>query len=189
MRPRFTLTVVSSADGYIARHPGDAPRDWASPEEQALFLADVEAADWGVMGRGTHEAAERPDRRRIVFSASGGAGSWRRPSQLWVDPAGLAPADLAALVDPVRPLSRGLVLGGTRVHDWFLAHRAIDRVHLTVEPLRFGGGLPIFTGQAGGDPLEVFAAAGFGPVSERALNGAGTRFAVLEPGASRPQDG
>ena len=179
MRPHFTLTVVASADGFIARHPGDAPHLWASPEEQALFFADVEAADWGVMGRGTHEAADRPDRRRIVFSSSG--GGWKRPTQLWIDPAGLNPADLAALVAETRPLGRGIILGGTRVHDWFRERGAIDRVHLTVEPVRFGSGLPIFTRQEGDDPIAVFDAAGFAPVHERPLNDTGTRFLILEP--------
>ena len=179
MRPHFTLTVVASADGFIARHPEDAPHLWASPEEQALFLADVEAADWGVMGRGTHEAADRPDRRRIVFSSAG--GGWKRPTQVWVDPADLTPADLAALVAEVRPLERGIVLGATRVHDWFLERAAIDRVHLTVEPVRFGAGLPIFTGQEADDPVAILGAAGFAPVEERVLNEVGTRFVVLEP--------
>jgi len=36
--PRFTLLVVCSADGFIARRPGEAPSAWASPEEQAVFL-------------------------------------------------------------------------------------------------------------------------------------------------------
>ena len=186
MRPHFTLTVVASANGFIARHPEDAPHLWASPEEQALFFADVEAADWGVMGRRTHEAADRPDRRRIVFSSAG--GGWKRPAQLWVDPADLTPADLAALVAKVRPLERGIVLGGTHVHDWFLDRGAIDRVHLTVEPVRFGGGLPIITGQTERDPVAAFRAAGFAPVEERALNAGGTRFLVLEPGRGGGQD-
>ena len=178
-RAHFTLTVVCSADGYIARRAGESPAAWASAEEQAVFFRDVEAADWSVMGRGTHEAADRPDRRRIVFSSAG--GGWRRPTQLWLDPAGLGPNDLAGLVGEVRPLSRGLILGGTRVHDWFLAAGAIDRVHLTVEPVVFGGGLPLFTGAAG--PAErVLADRGFAVRHEEALNDAGTRYLVLEPG-------
>jgi dihydrofolate reductase len=66
--PRFTLLVAATADGFIAREPGHPPADWCSPEEQAVFLAAVDAADWGIMGRTTHEAAYKPFRRRIVTS-------------------------------------------------------------------------------------------------------------------------
>lgn len=183
-RPHFTLTVVASADGFIARAHDDAPQTWASAEEQALFFADVEAADWAIMGRHTHEAADRPDRRRIVLSSRAGVGEWRRPTQLWLDPAGTAPADLPALVGPVHPLRRGLILGGTRVHDWFLGHAAIDRVHLTVEPIRFGAGLPMFGDQAGAAP-DVLARLGFRRLSEEVLNAQGTCFSVWTPAGGR----
>lgn len=179
-RPHFTLTVATSLDGLIARAPDDSPQLWASAEEQALFLADVAAADWGVMGRNTHTVADRPDRRRIVFSSA--AGGWRRPTQLWLDPAALAPGDLARRVAGVHPLVRGLILGGTAVHDWFLDHGAIDRVHLTVEPVRFGTGLPLFSRHPG--PAEdVLAALGFRRTASRVLNAAGTRHSVWDPQA------
>ena len=180
-RPSFTLTVVTTADGFIARAPDEPPHLWASPEEQALFFADVEAADWAVMGRRTHEAADRPDRRRIVFSGSAGAGEWRRPTQLWIDPAGFGPEDLPGLVGHLRPLRKGLILGGTRVHDWFLAHGAVDRVHLTEEPVTFGQGLPLFTGVAG-PASDTLGALGFIRRSVRRLNAPGTVHSVWTPG-------
>ena len=180
-RPQFTLTVVTTLDGLIARARDDAPHLWASPEEQALFFADVEAADWGILGRHTHHAADRPDRRRIVFSTAAGAGDWRRPTQLWLDPGRVGPGDLAGMVAGVQVLDRGVILGGTRVHDWFLHHRAIDRIHLTVEPLRFGTGLPLFSHHRG-PAAEVLPALGFEMQAERTLNARGTRHSVWLPG-------
>ena len=177
----FTLTLVVSADGFIAPAPGVSPQQWASAEEQALFFEDVEAADWSIMGRGTAAAADKPERRRIIFSSNAGGGEWRRPTQLWIDPYGLGPEDLANAVAPVRPLRRGIILGGTRVHDWFHMQRAVDWVHLTVEPVFFGSGLPIFTGLSTVDPVSAFRRAGYHAVSERVLNAAGTRFYQLEP--------
>lgn len=179
-RPRFTLTVVTSRDGFIARRSGETPARWASAEEQALFLADVAAADWGVMGRATHLVADRPDRRRIVFSTGAGEGIWKRPTQLWVDPRRLAPADLASRVAAVAPLQAGVILGGTAVHDWFLAHDAIDRVHLTVEPLEFGAGLPLF-GAHRGCAEAVLRRLGYRCVQAQLLNAGGTRHTVWLP--------
>ena len=178
---RFTLTVATSADGFIARAPGDPPQAWASAEEQDLFFRDVEAADWAIMGRHTHEAADKPYRRRIVFSRK--AEGWQRPTQLWLDPETLEPGDLAARVSDVRILRDGLILGGTRVHDWFLRHAAIDRVNLTIEPVTFGSGLPVFTGQGKEPPVDIFRSRGFRVTSDDILNQAGTRYVVLMPRA------
>ncbi|MXW87228.1 MAG: hypothetical protein F4103_11040 [Boseongicola sp. SB0673_bin_14] len=175
----FHLTVVVSEDGFIARSVGEPPQAWASAEEQERFFLDVEAADWSIMGRHTHEAADRPDRRRIVFSSK--VSGWKRPSQLWVDPERLTPRMLPEQVCEVHALARGLILGGTRVHDWFLAHRAIDRVHLTIEPVRFGSGLSVFSDTRSADPVAEFLRRGFEVTSEERLNSAGTRFLALKP--------
>ena len=181
MPPVYTLAVVTSADGFIARAPDHPPQAWASAEEQALFFAEVEAADWAIMGRHTHDAADKPWRRRIIFSRAVREPDWRRETQVWLDPAKTLPSALPALVGDRHPLGRGLILGGTQVHDWFHRHGAIDVVKLTVEPLTFGQGLPIFTGQGAGDPVEVFRQAGYRVTSARDLNAAGTRFVTLEP--------
>ena len=173
----FTLTVATSADGYIARAPDDAPQSWASREEQDLFFRDVEAADWAIMGRHTHQAADKPQRRRIIFSSD--ISGWQRSTQFWLDPSACTPSQLASLVSEVYPLDHGLVLGGTRVHDWFLAHDAIDCVNLTIEPVTFGQGLQIFTDQASRNPVEVFENRGFQVESSATLNTAGTRYLKL----------
>ena len=69
MTVQFTLTVATSADAFISRSTDEPPQAWASEEEQALFFRDVEAADWAIMGRNTHQAADKPHRRRIIFSS------------------------------------------------------------------------------------------------------------------------
>jgi dihydrofolate reductase len=112
-----------------------------------------------------------------VFSASAGAGDWRRPTQLWIDPAGHAPGDLPGRVGHLRPLRDGLILGGTRVHDWFLAHGAIDRVHLSEEPVTFGAGLPLFSDARGPAP-ETLERLGFVRRMARRLNARGTVHSV-----------
>ena len=174
---QFTLTVATSRDGFISRSTDEPPQTWASAEEQVLFFRDVEAADWAVMGRNTHLAADKPHRRRIIFSTQ--IDGWQRSSQLWLNPKDATPYDLEGLVGDVHPLEKGLILGGTRVHDWFLHHRAIHRVHLTIEPIAFGDGLPVFSDQVSEDPVETFVQAGFTVLSDHKLNALGTRYLEL----------
>lgn len=178
-RPQFILTVATSGDALISPSTDTSTADWASREEQELFFADIAAADWCIMGRHTHQAADRPDRHRIIFSTT--VSGWQRPTQLWLDPDELTPATLAVQVNDVRRLETGLILGGVRVHDWFLAARAIDQVNLTVEPVTFRKGVPVFTGQTETDPLEVFLSRGFAVTEERDLNTSGTRYYQLAP--------
>lgn len=178
LKPYFCLTVVTSRDGFIARTPTDTPQNWASKEEQRLFFQDVEAADWAIMGRNTHEAADKPERRRIVFSRT--RSGWQRPTQLWLDPTKMAVDALADAVLEVRPLQTGLILGGTAVHDWFLNRGAIDRIHLTIEPIEFGAGLSLFSGWKG-SAEEVLAGIGFRKVQDDVLSEAGSRHQVWLP--------
>lgn len=182
-RPHFTLTVATSEDGFISPTTDTPTESWVSAEEQALFFADINAADWCIMGRHTHDAADKPDRHRIIFSST--MFGWQRPTQLWLNPKTLNTDDLGEAVQGVRPLHKGLILGGTRVHDWFLAQAAIDVVHLTVEPVRFDHGVPVFTGQGAKPPLSILKARGFHVASAEILNETGTRFYKLLPTADK----
>ena len=121
---------------------------------------------------------------RVIFSTR--SEGWQRPTQLWLDPAKVTPGDFAGLLNKVHPLRSGLILGGTRVHDWFLSQDAIHRIHLTVEPVTFGDGLPVFSDQQVSDPVEIFTSRGFVLQDQRRLNAAGTRFYDLAaPGRGR----
>lgn len=175
----FTLTAVVSADGFIARRAGEHPGTWASAEEQARFLAEVARHDWGFMGRMTHETALRHDRRRVVFSRGAAGLDWRTAQHLWVDPAKVALDAILGALGPVRPPRRCIVLGGTSVHEWFLDRGLIDRIELTVEPLRFGAGLTLLSGQPEGDLTAELGLRGFVPGLPEVLNGQGTYLVVL----------
>jgi dihydrofolate reductase len=178
---RLVLLAVVSADGFIARHPGEHPGAWASQAEQARFLRAVPRHDWAFMGRTTHETAWRADRRRVVFSRSATGLEWRHPTHLWVDPGRQPwPAILAELAKR-RPPRRCAVLGGTAVHDWFLARGLLDRIDLSIEPLRFGQGLPLLSGQPAGPAEAHLMALGWRRLLERPLGEAGTRRLLLLP--------
>lgn len=162
-KPQITLLAVTSLDGFIAKQSGHIPATWASIEEQQHFFNRMDQMDFSVMGRVTHEAAYRPDRRRMVFSSSAQSPAqnpaqnkvpnkdhdpnknhhkeWRQPNHLWVNPVHMNAEDVLACLDGA---SKVALLGGTRVHDWFLERNLIDVIELSVEPQIFGQGLALF---------------------------------------------
>ncbi|MCB2010589.1 MAG: dihydrofolate reductase family protein [Geminicoccaceae bacterium] len=184
---RFELLVVASADGFIGRRSGHNPSSWASPEEQHHFLASVDRADWSFMGRRTDEEAPREDRRRVIFSTSASGLDWCSPTRLRVDPRSTGIEAMIEAIGTRHPARNCLVLGGTRVHDWFLARALIDRVVLTIEPVRFGSGMPIVS-NIGGEPDAVMRRLGFRRTDSRKLNAGGTRLETFEPAGSQRID-
>ncbi len=179
-RSRFTLIVVTSRDGYIAPADGVSPAGWASREEQRHFRGLVAGLDWAFIGRRTHELAWRPDRRRVVFTGSFAGPEWRHPLHLWADPARVSLDAIVARATTVHAAWNCGILGGVAVHDWFAAAGLIDAVELTIEPLDFKGGLPLFSRARGMAPGLALARLGLVQVGELALNAGGTRLLRFE---------
>jgi len=175
----FELVVVTSMDGFIARYSGENIGQWTSSEEKARFARCFGGIDWGIMGRVTHEQMYKPERRRIVFSTSTPEPVWHQPNHLWLDPNALQLDKMLALVDLVQPANRNLILGGTRVHDWFLQKDAIDRIQLAIEPLYFASGIPIFSAAVGLNPLPFLLEHGFHLQLSETLNESGTTWHTL----------
>lgn len=148
MTAEFLLLAVVSSDGFIARYPGDPPWAWASPEEQARFKETMAGAAWSVLGRITHETAPRPERKRIVFTTRVAGIAWLAPNHLGFSPSG---ATFDEALETAGVDGRVAVLGGTRVHDFMLRIGRIDEVRLSIEPIGFGAGIPLFAGVAWND--------------------------------------
>ncbi len=172
MSAEFLLLAVVSSDGFIARHPGDPPWTWASPEEQARFRATMAQVSWSVMGRVTHETALRPERKRIVFTSGVTGVAWLTPNHLGFNPAG---ARFDEAMDLAKADGQVAILGGTRVHDYMLEIGRVDEIRLSIEPVSFGEGLPLFTGISWAGVEAHLATHGMTRTGEdEVLNAAGT---------------
>ncbi len=184
--PVFTLIAVTSRDGRITGPLGEPPMAWASAAEQQVFHAAVDALDWSFIGRRTHLLAWRPERYRVVFSHSCKKPLWRHPRRLWVDPERTTLDAMLELLRLVRKTEHCGILGGVGVHDWFAAAGRIDRASITIEPLTFDAGLPLFSAAPGEDPRATLPRLGLRQTDERALNPEGTLLCQFSRCASRP---
>lgn len=184
--PVFELVAAVSIDGFLGRHSGESVLSWSSREEQERFRACLADHDWAFMGRITHEQVFRTDRWRVIFSSAATTPTWREPRHLWINPAQSNLAELIELMRTRHPVSHCLVLGATRVHDWFLQQDRIDRIQLAIEPIEFGVGIPLFSDQPGLAPLTYLEQRGFHATSQEILNNQGTTWNILDRQRASP---
>jgi dihydrofolate reductase len=145
-RPRFSVYIALSVDGYIAR--ADGSLDWLSiverPGEDYGYSSFFETVDVLVVGRSTYETA-------LGFPAWPYAG--KRCIVLTHRPASphhgeeFFAGDPAALAEKLgREGARRVYVDGGQVIRQFLAARLVDDLTLSIIPIVLGAGSRLFTG-------------------------------------------
>jgi dihydrofolate reductase len=153
MRPRFSVFIATSLDGYIARANGDI--DWLQivhPLDEAHgYQAFFDSIDTIVVGRGTYDTvlgfAEWPYRGKRVIVMTRRPAEARHGAELYSGTA----TDLVARLGPAQ---RVYVDGGSVIAQFFAAH-LIDDVTLSIIPIVLGGGIRLFSGGEGEHRLEL----------------------------------
>jgi dihydrofolate reductase len=135
----FIIAAIS-ADGFIGQHEGHNSIDWTSPEDKKLFVRLTKEAGIMVMGSRTFQTIGRalPGRRTIVLTnhpetitAEGIEASSETPQQLV---SRLHTEGMQALA----------ICGGANVYAQFMQAGLVNELYLTIEPVVFGTGVPLF---------------------------------------------
>ena len=142
---KYSLMFACSKDGFIAKKEGDNPFLWTSKEDNNLLKNEISRSDWSVMGRKTHELNPRKNRSRIVFTRKVKNIQPIKANvanQLFFNPDITQWSEFESLVGLN---SNVLILGGTRVHDFFLYLDVLSKIYITIEPLNFNSGIKAFS--------------------------------------------
>lgn len=139
---KFRLIAAVSNDGFIAKFSGHLPNNWTSKEEKIYFKKDINSCGWSVMGRKTHELSFNKNKKRIIFTTSLKSYLYKDNKHLFCNPYNVSLDQIIGLIEPSKNLC---ILGGTKVHDYFLKKNLIDELIITVEPIYFKEGLPLFS--------------------------------------------
>lgn len=140
----FILSVVT-ADGFIARNSGQISLEWTSREDKVLFMRLTKEAGVVVMGSTTFATFNRalPGRRLIIYThhpetitTEGVETTTESPKQL-----------MARLAD--ESATSVAICGGSQIYSQFMEAGVVDEIYLTIEPVLFGSGIPMFS-----KPLE-----------------------------------
>jgi len=167
----YTLAFATSLDGFIARYAEDNPFEWTSKNDQDHLKNLINQHEWQVMGRKTHELNPNHARKRIVFSRQFEKVQLIKqdiPNQYYFNP------DLNQWHEFEKICSTSvLILGGTKIHDFFLYANLIDKIFITVEPIYFKTGIPAFSYINFHDIIPFFIERGFSN-NQKTINDKGT---------------
>lgn len=136
---KIIAIAATTLDGRIAAHPGHFS-DWTSHEDKDLLHALLDQSDLVVVGHTTYKTATKPLSKRncLVFSRSLQGLEQRGENLTFCNPEKI---DVRELFGKYKTVA---VLGGTQVYTYFLENDWLQEIYLTIEPIAFGAGLPLF---------------------------------------------
>lgn len=171
---RIEAIAVTSRDGKITNSAGDS-HSWISEEDQQVFSRIKSGFPLIVMGRKTYEAIKpvlklSPSVLRVVLTHTPEAYAGEAvPNELEFMSA--SPTALINLLER-RGYTSMLLAGGANVYTEFIREHLVDRLHITVEPIVFGGGLPFV------DRIDIQDIST--RLESRQLNDSGTVYTLYE---------
>ncbi|TSC55390.1 MAG: Dihydrofolate reductase [Parcubacteria group bacterium Gr01-1014_18] len=138
-----TLAIAAqSLDGYISPAAETSTMTWVSAEDKAFFRQFTRECGVVVMGRKTYDTIRKPlpDRLNIVMTCD--------PLKCESIPGVIeftssTPFEILKNLE-TRKFEKVAVIGGSGVYTSFAKENLIDELYLTIEPILFGRGIPMF---------------------------------------------
>lgn len=142
---KVTLIAALTADGFIAQNKDHISTAWTSKEDAAFFRATTKELGVMIMGRTTYETIGRPlpGRTTVVLSRSAPQELLQDQNYDTLYSSSLEPALLVEALEK-RGHQTVAICGGSSVYRLFMESGLVSRLLLTIEPVLFGDGIPLF---------------------------------------------
>jgi dihydrofolate reductase len=132
------IIVATTLDGFISPLEHTNSTTWTSGADKEFFKKRTKGAGVIVMGKTTFETIGKalPGRKVIVYS----------PDALnieGVETTTLPPQELLAQLEK-EGFSEVAICGGSSIYSLFLRSGCVSKLYLTLEPILFGDGIPLF---------------------------------------------
>ena len=134
----FIIAAIST-DGFIGPMHHTSSLTWTSGADKKFFSERTKQAGVCVMGHTTFETIGKalPDRKTIVYSDT--------PIDVPdITTTAATPQDLCAQLEK-EGYEEVAVCGGSSIYTQFMQAQLVQKIYLTVEPIIFGNGTPLFT--------------------------------------------
>lgn len=142
--PRYLGIAAVSLDGRIAGHEKHFS-DWTSVEDKKFMRALLDTCDVVIVGNSTYKTAKEPLSKRncIVLTRTVKKTKQVSPNLLYLNTKG---TNLKRLIAN-KKYKKVAVLGGAQVYTYCLENGMLTDLYLTIEPVIFGNGIPLFAGK------------------------------------------
>lgn len=140
---KISIYMASSVNGMIS-NKRNVP-DWLSPEYGQGFMEISQKSKAVIMGKTTYNILApdylplRDEGTLVVLTRDTTA----KPAQSNVVFTDKDPKEIVALLE-ARGHTEAVIIGGTQTTSEFMRAGLVDELYLIVEPVLFGGGLPLF---------------------------------------------
>lgn len=133
------IIAAQTLDGFIARDSEQNSMSWTSGADKKRFVELTKRAGVVIMGSKTFETIGRPlkDRLNIVYSKSGKVYPGAETTSK-------TPTELLQELE-TRGYKEVAVCGGSSIYSLFMNAGVVDTLYLTIEPVLFGTGVPLFS--------------------------------------------
>jgi dihydrofolate reductase len=138
---KLTLVMAMTADGKIARHNRHFP-NWTGRADKRMFRQLTTEAGVVIMGAGTYETIGKPlsDRFNVVMTRH--PDRFQPAENLWLTAD--SPQRILSELE-ARGYSTATLAGGATINSLFVRARLIDEMVVTISPVLFGEGIPMFS--------------------------------------------
>ncbi len=135
--PKVFIIAAISADGFIAKDDKHSPMYWTGKADKKRFIELTKRAGVVVMGSSTYKTIGTPlkERVNIVYS--------RNQKFDGVEMTNDNPRELIQKLGE-RGFKEIAICGGSNIYTMFMKAGVVDTVYLTIEPIMFGKGIPLF---------------------------------------------
>jgi len=142
--PRYLAIAAVTLDGRIAADE-DHFSNWTSKEDKKFMRSLLDTCDVVIVGNNTYKTAKKPLSKRncIVLTRSIPGTKRMAPNLMYLNTKG---AKLKQIIINAK-YKKVAVLGGAQVYTYCLEREMITDLYLTVEPVIFGAGIPLFAGK------------------------------------------
>lgn len=142
--PKFIAIAAITIDGKIGRD-GYHFSDWTSKEDKNFMRTLLDTCEVVVVGNNTYKTAITPLSKRNCIVLTRSVKTIKRVSDklLYLN---TKSTNLKKAIQ-TSGYKKIAVLGGAQTYSYCLEHRMLDELYLTIEPVIFGRGVPLFAGK------------------------------------------